>query len=193
MQKIFADLENQGWSLSEIEPSLWRPLLQDCQQKWQQGLFAEAQIGRGSQTQRVDRVRGDSICWLETDRDPALQAFAEWSLALQQQLNEAFYLGLTHHEFHYARYPEGKGYAKHRDQHRDSNRRKISLVLYLNPEWPEGAGGELCIFSSEDENKLQTKIQPLGGRLVIFRSDQVPHEVLPATQPRWSLTGWFRA
>ncbi len=35
-------------------------------------------------------------------------------------------------------------------------------------------------------------VAPIGGRLVIFRSDQFEHEVLPARRERLSFTGWFR-
>jgi SM-20-related protein len=35
-------------------------------------------------------------------------------------------------------------------------------------------------------------VQPTGGCLVVFLSGEVPHEVLPATRERLSLTGWFR-
>jgi len=33
----------------------------------------------------------------------------------------------------------------------------------------------------------------MPARLVIFRSDLIPHEVLPCRQARWSLTGWLRS
>ena len=36
------------------------------------------------------------------------------------------------------------------------------------------------------------KFLPQAGRLVLFRSDKTPHEVLPARRVRWSLTGWYR-
>jgi SM-20-related protein len=32
---------------------------------------------------------------------------------------------------------------------------------------------------------------PMAGRLVIFRSDEIEHEVLPATRERLSITGWI--
>ncbi|RYZ69438.1 MAG: 2OG-Fe(II) oxygenase, partial [Proteobacteria bacterium] len=107
-------------------------------------------------------------------------------------LNERYFLGLRREEFHFARYPVGKGYAKHLDQHRGQTERRISLVLYLNPEWSATDGGQLRLFSSEDEMQEVTMITPQWGRLVLFRSDLVPHEVLPCFQIRWSLTGWFR-
>jgi SM-20-related protein len=34
-------------------------------------------------------------------------------------------------------------------------------------------------------------ILPQAGKLVCFRSDQIEHEVLPATRPRMSITGWM--
>ena len=31
-----------------------------------------------------------------------------------------------------------------------------------------------------------------SGKLVIFMSEQIPHEVLPTRKPRASIAGWFR-
>ena len=37
-----------------------------------------------------------------------------------------------------------------------------------------------------------TDVAPLGGRLVLFKSDaRVPHEVLPARSPRYAVTLWY--
>jgi Rps23 Pro-64 3,4-dihydroxylase Tpa1-like proline 4-hydroxylase len=36
-----------------------------------------------------------------------------------------------------------------------------------------------------------TDISPSAGRLVLFQSDLVAHEVLPAHRPRWALTAWI--
>ena len=78
------------------------------------------------------------------------------------------------------------------DQHRDQPHRKLSLVLYLNPQWDTAGQGELCLYDPQDGNRELARILPQPGRLVLFRSDLFPHEVLPCTQARWSLTGWFR-
>jgi SM-20-related protein len=40
--------------------------------------------------------------------------------------------------------------------------------------------------------KTGIRCEPTGGCLVVFLSGEVPHEVLPATRERLSLTGWFR-
>ncbi|HCN73582.1 MAG TPA: hypothetical protein DIS96_18500, partial [Pusillimonas sp.] len=66
-------------------------------------------------------------------------------------------------------------------------------TLTLNESWTTEDGGELCLYESEQSPRENaTRITPAPGRLVIFRSDLVWHEVLPGQKPRWSLTGWLR-
>ncbi|KAL3786880.1 hypothetical protein HJC23_013801 [Cyclotella cryptica] len=64
--------------------------------------------------------------------------------------------------------------------------RKLTCILYLNPGWVEGEGGEIRLFVKEDdgghvERKDAVKkvdLSPVGGRLLLFWSDEIPHEVL---------------
>jgi SM-20-related protein len=42
----------------------------------------------------------------------------------------------------------------------------------------------------EDERVYD--VAPQAGTLMVFMSAQWPHEVLPATRDRLSITGWFR-
>jgi len=42
------------------------------------------------------------------------------------------------------------------------------------------------------ESQQIAKITPEMGKLVVFMSEQIPHEVLPTHQPRASVAGWFR-
>src|SRR3546814_8025810 len=107
---------------------------------------------------------------------------SDWS---SDVCSSELYTGLNNAEFHFARYPAGHCYRKHMDQHRDQLNRKISLVLYLNREWSEAGHGELCLYSSPDENRLVQRVLPMPGRLVVFRSDLIPHEAMPCSQPRW--------
>lgn len=195
LENLFHDLERQGWAFAdEVTPeNLSRELFLECQKSWEDGLFTEASIGRGTEKNRHSEIRGDSILWLNSGQESgAPQKFLQWAEDLQKNLNQRYYLGLRSNEFHFARYPTGKGYQKHLDQHRGTPHRQISLVLYLNPQWSEQDGGELCLYSTDDDSILIQKVRPQGGRLVLFRSDLVPHEVLPCFQTRWSLTGWFR-
>jgi len=192
---LFEGLEHQGWAVRDdvVAHDLAANLYGDSQESWQAGLFHEAGIGRGEDVSHRADIRGDSILWLEScPQQPARQDFLAWTAVLRRELNERYFLGLKSEEFHFSRYPVGTGYRKHLDQHRSSEHRKISLVLYLNPEWSPDDAGELCIYSPEDASVEVQKIMPRFGRLVVFRSDLIPHEVLPCRRTRWALTGWFR-
>ena len=84
--------------------------------------------------------------------------------------------------------PPGAGYARHRDRFRSDDARVLSLVVYLNPDWPDDAGGQLRLHLPEGA----MDIAPRMGTVAIFLSADVDHEVLPATQPRYSVAAWFR-
>ncbi len=43
-------------------------------------------------------------------------------------------MGILHKEFHYALYPEGTFYKRHLDTFQNDDRRKLSIVYYLNEE-----------------------------------------------------------
>lgn len=194
LESLFQSLETHGRAVSDavIDDDLVRRLYLDSRVSWQAGRFREARIGRGEETVRQADIRGDSICWLDQRQpQPAEADFLGWAADLRRELNQRYFLGLKREEFHFSHYPVGTGYKKHVDQHRSTQHRKISLVLYLNPEWSRDDGGELCVYSSDGTVEFE-RVLPRGGRLVLFRSDLVPHEVLPCHQTRWALTGWFR-
>ncbi|MGB3289438.1 MAG: 2OG-Fe(II) oxygenase [Burkholderiaceae bacterium] len=193
--QMLESLADQGWAVSDglIDAQLCKRLYEQCRQAWDEGRFKPAGIGHGRKMALHTEIRGDSICWIEPESaESATREFLQWSEDLREDLNRSFYTGLTNTEFHFARYPTGHCYRKHMDQHKNQRHRKISLVLYLNPEWSSDGHGELCLYSPQDGNKLVERVLPMPGRLAVFRSDLIPHEVMPCTQPRWSLTGWFR-
>jgi len=193
-ESLFESLEKNGWAFADdvVPADLVQKLFSECQKSWQSGLFHEAHIGRGQSKNLDSEIRGDSILWLNSEQSHAAQQFLQWAAEFRHELNQRYFLGLNSEEFHFARYPAGKGYQKHVDQHRGTQARKISLVLYLNSSWGPQDGGELCIYDAENDSREVQRILPKGGRLVIFRSDLIPHAVLPCFQTRWSLTGWFR-
>lgn len=156
----------------------------------QQNSFKPAGVGREGDYQRNQDIRGDSIQWLEAG-DPAVTEFLCWMDTLRLELNRRLFLGLFNYECHYAVYRPGAFYQKHRDAFRGSPGRKLSTVLYLNPHWDPVAGGELVLYDEAGEGEL-LRLAPECGRLVIFLSEDFPHEVLPATQLRQSIAGWFR-
>ena len=192
---ILSALETHGWAVCDalIPASLTHRLFTEGQQRWEQGQFHDARIGREQQLARVTSIRGDSILWLEPESQyPASQEIFQLTGLMQQALNRYFFLGLKQMELHYARYASGTGYARHLDQHKNTAFRKITLVSYLNPDWSEADGGELVLYDPESPLQEIQRILPIAGRTVIFRSDLIEHEVLPCQKPRWSITGWFR-
>jgi Rps23 Pro-64 3,4-dihydroxylase Tpa1-like proline 4-hydroxylase len=52
----------------------------------------------------------------------------------------------------------------------------------------KGDGGELKVYLKDKEEL----ISPSWGKLVIFKSDELEHEVLPTNINRFSVCGWLR-
>lgn len=106
-------------------------------------------------------------------------------------LNERLFLGLDFYEAHYAHYAPGAAYARHRDAFVGQRNRIVSTVLYLNRDWQEADGGQLLVYDEAAATVLE-RVQPRGGTLMVFLSERLPHEVLPARRSRYSIAGWFR-
>ena len=103
-------------------------------------------------------------------------------------------------ELLYAYYPRGGFYRRHTDAVIGSASvlRSYSLLIYLNNEWTEADGGclRLHLDSGKDflppgEEPNYVNVQPKGGTLVLFRSEQVPHEVLDTEAERMAIVGWY--
>jgi SM-20-related protein len=156
------------------------------------GEFHAAGIGHGSEHAQRSDIRGDRILWLEQSlASPEQQPFWEALEALRLALNETLLLGLFSFEAHYALYPPGTFYRRHRDPFRgsaSSDVRVISCAMYLNEDWTLADGGALRIY---DDQRVRD-VLPVAGTLVCFMSDRFEHEVLPATRERLAVTGWFR-
>jgi SM-20-related protein len=129
---------------------------------------------------------------------PAGDAFMVWMDGLRVALNRRLFLGLDAFEAQYAHYPIGAAYGthvdrhhdRHHDGHHDNDERVVSVVIYLNAEWPLDAGGELVIYDAHDVPRLT--LAPKGGTLVLFMSEDTRHEAKRSTRERWSIAGWFR-
>lgn len=155
-----------------------------------------AGIGRQADFQHNPFVRRDRICWLRGE-SAASAEFLAWAESLREALNRRLFLGLFDYECHYATYPVGAFYKKHLDAFKGQSNRRLSTVLYLNPSWSASDGGELVLYPPSDLEPLPVTeplrvIVPEYGTLVIFLSEEFPHEVLPAHRPRHSIAGWFR-
>lgn len=150
--------------------------------------FKKAGIGKKESAQIQEAIRGDYIQWLDKDQSPeAIQVYLHRLNELIQFLNRTLFLSLKDYEVHMTVYPAGSFYKRHLDQFKQDDHRKISVICYLNPDWKEEQGGQLRMYLPDQS----LDVLPLAGRLVCFRSDQIEHEVLPATRSRMSITGWI--
>lgn len=158
------------------------------------GKFRHAAVGKGGQKQVRTEIRSDEVLWMDAQELSPLQA-AYWAKIeeIRHVLNQRCFLGLRSFEGHFARYPIGSFYKKHLDQFLAVPHRVVTVILYLNDYWtPEDEGALRMYFPQEDGTELTEDVLPLGGRLVVFLSGEVPHEVLPTKKERISITGWLR-
>jgi len=108
--------------------------------------------------------------------------------------------------------PGGSVYPLHIDNPQgvsSGDTRKLTCILYMNPDYRDGDGGELRIWTTNDQEADGAEngeeggvvdITPDGGRMVVFWSDEIPHEVLPTApdaarsdeeRDRYALTVWI--
>ncbi|MEO8000508.1 MAG: 2OG-Fe(II) oxygenase [Arenimonas sp.] len=190
IKAITENLSRQAWaaSIDLFDSALLRQLFEEVCRHEVGNTLSRASVGNHA-TRTISSLRGDFTLWLD---DPlcgaASKLFLEALDALRKNLNESLLLGLESVEAHYAAYPAGAAYAKHRDRFRDDDARVLSLVCYLNIDWPDNAGGALRLHLPGGHKD----IAPTLGTSVIFLSEEIEHEVLPSTQMRYSIAAWFR-
>lgn len=189
--RIVDDLAVNGWSQQNIflPLDLTRALAAECRKRAAEGELAPAAVGRGLTSEVREGIRGDHIQWIEPGQAEACDSYLGLMDSLREAMNRGLFLGLEDFESHFALYPPGAFYLRHVDRFRDDDRRMVSAVVYLNDAWLPEHGGQLRMYLDES---AQYDVIPIGGCLVVFLSGEVPHEVLPATRERLSLTGWFR-
>lgn len=188
---IIDDLVARGWSQQDafLPPDLALALAAECRARAAQGDLTPAGIGHGAATAVREQIRGDRIEWLEAGQSAACDHYLQIMETLRLALNRDLYLGLEDYECHFALYPPGAFYHKHLDRFQDDDCRTVSAVMYLNHAWLPQQGGTLRLYP---DGQATQDIAPLANRLALFMSADMPHEVLPASRDRLSLTGWFR-
>ncbi|SEL84442.1 2OG-Fe(II) oxygenase [Halomonas daqiaonensis] len=186
-------LVDQGWYVGEgfIPAELCAELYDEVAAMADHETLEAAGIGRGTEHALRRDIRGDAIHWLDRE-SRARRRYLEAMGELQQQLNQALFLGLFEYEAHFAHYPPGAFYRRHLDSFRGRANRVVSTVGYLNPAWPADGGGEMVIFDTIDPERELARVRPEAGTFACFLSESVPHEVLPTRLPRISIAGWFR-
>lgn len=165
-----------------------------------QMLARTGEFGRGTshtESGSIDEMRSALTCTpsLESTAFSALfESLDDVRLRLSSWLGRELATGF---ECVYVLYPPGGFYRRHMDSVEGvdptgSGRRVYSFIIYLNtPGWAAEDGGELRISTAQHE--ATRDIWPESGRLVIFDSKQVWHEVLPCFRERSCVVGWFRS
>ncbi|GAW97579.1 MULTISPECIES: 2OG-Fe(II) oxygenase [Colwellia] len=194
---IANDIVEKGYSIHPhaLPKNLSELLLQHIS-KLSDDDFKRAGIGRSKDHIIDDLIRTDEISWI-TSNSEAGCSWIKWSESLQAYLNSHLFLGLFSFESHFSHYAKGDFYKKHKDAFKGEGNRVLSIVVYLNQNWSADDGGELVIYgeSSPDSpvgDNNHISVTPTFGTVVVFLSEEFPHEVLPARRDRYAIAGWFR-
>ncbi|MCB0437292.1 MAG: 2OG-Fe(II) oxygenase [Mangrovimonas sp.] len=196
-ERIISDLLESGYSIadaffSEQEVAILRASLLT---KYEEDNFKKAAIGNRTNEMIAKSIRGDFILWMDESKMDATEAvFFNKVNDLVRYLNKTCFLGILQKEFHYALYPKGTFYKRHLDTFQNDDRRKLSFVFYLNDEtWKPENGGELVLYLQENTHEVPKIVYPMPGRVVIFESQELEHEVKPVLESqRLSITGWLK-
>ena len=164
-------------------------LKQNLQELYADKQMLSAGTGNNIIVEHNKLFRSDMIYWLDRKHNnPSENNFLSLIDKFVLYLNETCYTGITSYEFHYALYEKGSFYKRHLDQFKNNDCRQYTMIMYLNDEWVENDGGELCVYHRDNE---QT-ISPTDGKMVFFKSNELEHEVLVTNKPRMSITGWLK-
>lgn len=190
-ERICDDLQQQGYSIQlGCLPADILNALQEQIMTLDEREFFRAGIGRNNQHHTNDFVRSDEVCWM-TGETPPGAAWLVWAETLRVAINRRLFMGLFSFESHYAWYRAGAYYKRHYDAFRGQTNRVLSVVAYLNSDWCADDGGELVLYK-DGLDREGLRVTPLAGTVVVFLSEEFPHEVLPARRDRFSIAGWYR-
>ena len=196
-EQIITDILELGYSIADgfFSEDEVEKLRMSLLNKYEEDNFKKAAIGNRTNENIVKSIRGDFILWMDEAKanEPELIFFNKVN-NLINYLNKTCFLGILQKEFHYALYPQGTFYKRHLDTFQNDDRRKLSFVFYLNDNtWNPENGGELMLYLKENNQEVSKVVYPLPGRVVIFESQELEHEVKPVLQSqRLSITGWLK-
>ena len=196
---------------------LLRTAAAEARELYAAGLMHASNVKQSNARRYTDTSsRGDVVRWLDGGdaRAPACSALAQWlrgelldavrsacaaapagshagsgrapSLCLQG--GEILPISML------ACYPGGGAlFKRHVDNSADApDERAVTAIIYLNPEWTPADGGMLRVFPMRGEEAAPAlEVAPTCGTLVLFWSHRVPHEVMPASTPRYALSLWM--
>ncbi len=188
-------LSEDGWlsvdARSLLGDDLLSSLCREVQILDRNDALRTARIGRDLNRMQDRSVRRDKIAWLQGETAVQAALFDVFE-TIRAGLNQRLFLGLKRFEMHYATYHPGDFYRRHVDSFQGRASRVVSVVLYLNEDWQETDGGALQVFNRDTDLEICGRVSPELGRMAVFMSEEIPHEVLPANRTRYSIACWFR-
>lgn len=195
-ERIASEVYDKSYAIIDdfISEELRVSLLKEQSELLEAGKFRIAAVGKGEKKQVRTEIRNDQVLWIDSDN---LNKFERqyWAKVeeIRKAINQRCYLGLKSFEAHFARYPIGSFYVRHMDQFQQVLYRLVTVIIYLNDSWKEEDEGMLRMYlPQEDGSEKILDVLPKGGRLVVFMSGEIPHEVMPTKKERISITGWLR-
>ena len=195
-EQIISDIGTQRFSIVEDFFTSDEVLLlrQSLMEKYEEDAFKKAAIGNRFEETIEKSIRGDVILWMDEYKvNTGESVFFNKIAHLVSYLNKTCFMGILQKEFHYAIYPKSTFYKRHIDTFQNDDRRKLSFVCYLNEDgWLPENGGELVLYLNKNGEEVEKVIYPFPGRVVIFESQIIEHEVKPVHTKRFSITGWLK-
>ncbi|MEN2281058.1 2OG-Fe(II) oxygenase [Algoriphagus sp. SE2] len=195
-EKIADEIYDKSYAIIDdfISEKLRSSLLKEQSDLLDAGKFRLAAVGKGEKKQIKTEIRNDQVLWMDPDELSKYEKiYWEEVNKIRLAINRRCYLGLKSFEGHFARFPKGSFYVRHIDQFQQVLYRLVTVIIYLNDSWtPDDEGVFRLYLPQEDGSEKLLDVLPKGGRLVVFMSGEIPHEVLPPNKERISITGWLR-
>ena len=190
-ERIADDIQNKGYSINpdSLPSGLGDSLLHRIDNMGEDK-FVHARIGREQLLMKNTIVRKNEISWIIGESE-ACRDWLKWTKQMQVFLNRRLLLGLFSFESHFSHYAVGDFYKRHVDAHIGDANRVLSIVVFLNPDWLAESAGEFVLYKDQTDHE-GIKVTPTLGTVVVFLSEDFPHEVLLTNRDRYAIAGWFR-
>ncbi|MCA8892525.1 MAG: 2OG-Fe(II) oxygenase [Hyphomonas sp.] len=192
---ILGDLSSKGWSWQPhmLPDALYHALRAEVLAANLQDDLAPAGIGRETDYQLDRTIRKSRIAWMDGST-PAQASFLQWAEQLRQCLNQGLMIGLFEFEACFAVYQPGEFYDRHLDSFEGARNRVVSLVVYLNDDWPAENGGALVVWpeGADETSEPAARLLPEQAGVVFMLSETVPHAVEVTQAPRFGIAAWWR-
>lgn len=187
---LIHDLGEKGyaWIDNFLPESQYLEIKSYIHQLYDEQKMRTGAVGKDADEKILKEVRGDLIKWVDFNLPGSVNKYFLPQLnSLIKFIRRECYIGVNDFECHFTLYPKGSFYKKHIDCFKGNNNRLISFVFYLNENWISEQGGQLRVYDKD----VIVDVDPTGGRLVLFLSEEIEHEVLPTFKERLSITGWM--